>query len=255
MGAAWPRGVSPPPRPDARPPLPPAQLKAALVAAGVSPAITPEEGHHLRGLVLRAAQALKEGRGPDAVRLQREARDACESLAMPAESIVMELILGAYLVQLRQPPLAMEAYRRAATRASQMGLLKEEAQAYLALGALHGIEKRPDDAAIAYVRAGGLARQADLPILAIEAFRLAGINCRDRDAKIAAWRRALEVAGPLEPAVVATTSAAETARALAEVLRRAGLLHQATAMEKLGVAYETADAAPVMTEPGQLESG
>lgn len=241
MGAAWPRGVTPPPRPNAVR-LPPAQLKAAMIAAGISPAITPDEGHCLRRLLLRAAEALKARRGPDAVRLQREARDLCDSMGMTAESILMELILGTYLVQLNQRRLAIDTFRGAISRAETAGMKKEAAQGYLAIGSLAAVESRVHDAARAYASAGALAHDAGIALLAIEAYRLAGVYCTDVGVKVQTWMRALEIAGEMEPPAIKASSAAETARALAAVLRKNGLNAQAVQMEQQSVIFEAGPA-------------
>jgi tetratricopeptide (TPR) repeat protein len=211
-----------------------------------------DEGQRLRTLILRAAQALKAGRGPDAIRMQREARDLCDTMGLSRESVLMELVLGTYLVQLGQRPLAMETYQKAAARAEGGGMLKEAAQAQLALAALWLVDKRPDVASVAYGQAAELARRGDEPILAIEAYRLCGHHCADRNVKILTWRRALAVAGELDPPEAKASSAAEVARALADVLRRAGLHSQAAQMDQEGIALESgerATAAPTSDPP------
>lgn len=241
MGAAWPRGVAPPPRRNA-PTLPPAELKAAMVAAGISPAITPDEGRALRLLLLKGADALKTNRGPEAVRLQCEARDLCSSLGMAAESVLMELILGTYLVQLHQHKLAIDTFRTAVGRAEAAGLKKEAAQGQLALGALAAVDGRANDAATAYTRAGTLARGAGIALLAIEAYRLAGVYCADVELKVQTWKQALDIADELDHSTIKASSAAEVARALAAVLRKHGLTAQAVDMENQSVALEGGEA-------------
>jgi tetratricopeptide (TPR) repeat protein len=252
IGAAWPRAVMPPPRPG-QTMVPDGEIKAAMIAAGISPAISPGEGQKLRLLILRAAQALKAGRGTDAVFLQREARDYCDQIGLPKEAITMELVLGAYLVQLGHRPLAIQTYEKAGQRAEEMGMLKEAAQAHLAAGALHGVDKRPDQASLAYARAGALARRAGVPILAIECYRLSGHYCADMPVKVKAWRLALEVASELEANDVKASSAAETARALAVVLRKAGLLPQAAEMDRQSVAFESGELRPIPSPPAPRE--
>jgi hypothetical protein len=243
MGAAWPAGVSPPPRPGMTT-LPPAELKAAMIAAGISPAVTPDEAHSLRTLVLRAAQALKADRGPDAVRLQREARDLCNTIGMPTQAVMMELVLGTYLVQLGQRKLAVETFRSASERAETSDMPKEAAQAQLALGALAAVDGRPDLATLAYARAGELSVRAGITILAIEAYRLAGMHCADLSLKVQMWKRALSVATALEPAAQKASSAGETARGLATLLRKNGLHQQASEMDRQGAQLDAGTAEP-----------
>ncbi|MES1206890.1 MAG: hypothetical protein ABUS79_13215 [Pseudomonadota bacterium] len=234
MGAAWPR-VPPPPR-RGRTQLTQAEEKAALVDAGVDPPLTTEEGRTLRLLILRAAQALKTGRGSEAVRLQREARDLCDTLQMPKQAVLMELTLAAYLVYLAQRPLAAETYQKATARAEALNMPKEAAQAQLALAALHLVNKRPDLAAVTYARAGELARRGAVPLLAIEAYRLCGTYVTDTRLKADAWQKAVAIGGELDPPEAKASSAAEAARALAALLRKMGMHAQATHVEEQGVA-------------------
>jgi hypothetical protein len=250
MGAAWPV-VRPPMRPGAVE-MTPEKLKEALALSGITPPITAGDGQRLRTLILRAVQALKAQRGPDAIRIQREARDLCDAIGLSKESVLMELVLGAYLVQLGQRPLAMETYRKVAARAEGGGMPKEASQAQLALAALWLVDKRPDLASVAYGQAAELARKGNEPILAIEAYRLCGHHCADRNVKVLAWRRALAVAGDLDPPEAKASSAAEVARELADVLRKAGLHAQAAQMDQEGIVLESGEraiAAPTTDPP------
>jgi hypothetical protein len=243
IGAAWPPGVSPPPRLN-RPPPSPAQVREVLAAAGLPPSLADGTGDELRRLVLGGAVALRQGRGPEAVRLQREARDLCQRHGMVKESLIMELALGTYLVQLGQRALAITTLRAVVARAEEARHPQEGVQAHLALGMLYTLERKPLDASLAYVAAGRLAQQAGLDLLGIEAYRLAGSSMTDPGHKAKAWRAALDIARAAPPPEARASSAAETARALAALLRASGLHRQAEALEQESVSLEAGETAP-----------
>jgi tetratricopeptide (TPR) repeat protein len=233
VGAAWPRDVVPPPR-KGEPSRHPDDVAEAAAAAGVAPALVDGTTERIGRNVMRAALALRAGNGPEAVRLQREARDLCLEALLVREAVTMELILGTYLVQLGHPLRAEEVYLEAAARAREAELGELAAQAWLALGALHLGLKRSDRAAAAYAEAGMIARDAEASILAIEAFRMTGQVALDAGLEtqaVESWRTAIEIAQAEEAGVVKASSAAEVARALAAVCRRHGLDAQADALE------------------------
>lgn len=231
-GAAWPRGVVPPPR-KGKPNPSPAQVEAALREAGVSPGLAGEGGRQLRQKLLLAAQALRQ-RKVEAIRLQREARNLCLQAGLSRESVLMELMLASYLTHLGQPANALEQYETAFLRAQQEKLPQLAAQAQFAIGALHFLAKKPELAATAYVRGAECARAADVALLAIEGYRLAGQVLADlgrESLATQAWRSALAVAEKAPAEEAKASSGAETARALAALCRKHGLTAQALSLE------------------------
>jgi hypothetical protein len=76
VGAAWPAGVSPPPRRD-RPPADPATVEALLRQEGISLPLAGARGTELARAVMRGAQAMRRGEASAAVDLQTRARDLC----------------------------------------------------------------------------------------------------------------------------------------------------------------------------------
>ena len=239
VGAAWPRGVVPPPR-KGKPAPSPGQVEAALKEAGIAPGMAGEAGRQLRQKVLLAAQALRQKK-VDAIRLQREARDLCVEAGLRRESVLMELILASYLAHLGQPAKAIEQYEAAFVRAQQEQLPQQAAQAQLAIGALHFLARKQEAAAAAYVRGAECAKEAGVALLAIEGYRLAGQAWADMGKApqaTQAWRSALAVAETAPEAEVKASSAAETARALAALCRKHGLTAQAQSLEAQSLQLE-----------------
>jgi tetratricopeptide (TPR) repeat protein len=244
-GAAWPRGVVPPPR-KGKPTPSPAQVEAALKEAGIAPGIAGESGRQLRQKVLLAAQALRQKK-VEAIQLQREARDLCLKAGLIRESVLMELILASYLAHLGQPAKALEQYEAAFVRAQQEQLPQLAAQAQLAIGALHFLARKPELAAAAYLRGAECAKAADVALLAIEGYRLAGQAWADLgkgSLATQAWRSALAVAEKAPQEEVKASSAAETARALAALCRKHGLAAQAQSLEEQSLRLEHGEELP-----------
>jgi tetratricopeptide (TPR) repeat protein len=246
LGAAWPRGVTPPPRRKRRDAAGPPVDAEKIVGPAI--ALAGPAGPELRARILGAALAVREGRGPEAVRLQREARDLCLDAGLTREGTILEVVLGSYLVRFEDPALAREAYEAAAARAEAAGHRDLAAQAHLGLGALHLVGRAPDRALEAYSRAAEHATAAGgLALVAIEAFRLAGQVASDMgrpEIAAQAWRASVDAAARAAPVEAQASGAAEAARALAQHLRHRGqaaaadaLLDQARRFE-LGAAAE-----------------
>ena len=234
VGAAWPRGVSPPPRRD-RPSADPEAIDALLEQEGIPLPLAGTRGTQLSRAVLRAAQAMRRGQPPiEAVEHQARARDLCIDAALPREATLMELVLGAYLLAAQNPGTAARTYAAASERAERAGLPDLGAQAQLALGALHLRHGERAEAAVAYARGAALARQSGSAILTIEALRLAGqaqFDLGNEGEALRLWTMAMEMADAAPAGEVKASSAAEVARALAAVFRKRGLKDRAAALE------------------------
>src|SRR5581483_10191630 len=134
-------------------------------------------------------------------------------------------------------------YVQAGDIARARGLGELAAQTELALGMIEVVARAPERAAAHYAAAGRLAEEAKVDVLAIEAWRMAGqlaleMGSRLEMPAIDCWKRALAIAGALDPKMAQATSAAEIARALAGVYRRRGLPAQARAMDQRSVELE-----------------
>lgn len=248
FGTAFPVGVTPPRRVDDPPPLPKAQRDAALRQSGVNPALV-ERGPEIRAKALGAAIAMKEGRGPEAIEQQRQARDLCASVDRPELQVIMQITLASYLSGLEQRPAAKRELQAAVEVARTHGLLRPESQAHLALGLLHALDDEHPAAVRAYADAGRTAEAAGEPMLAIEGWRMAGqltARLRQDDAAVRAFGEALRIAGATPPPQVQRSSAPEAARQLAALYERRGMQAQAASL------YAQADA---MEQPSDMKPG
>lgn len=245
FGTAFPVGVTPPRRVDDPPPLPKEQRDAALRQSGVNPLLV-ERGPEIRAKALGASIAMKEGRGPEAIEQQRQARDLCASVDRPELQVIMQITLASYLSGLEQRPAAKRELQAAVEVARTHGLLRPESQAHLALGLLHALDAEHPAAVRAYADAGRTAEAAGEPMLAIEGWRMAGqltARLRQDDAAVRAFGEALRIAGATPPPQVERSSAPEAARQLAALYERRGMQAQAASL------YAQADAMESGEEP------
>lgn len=195
----------------------------------------------IRVKVLQASIAMKEGRGPEAVKAQREARDLCGEVNEPELWVITQVTLASYLSGLGQRPLAKRELRLAIEQAEQHQLGRLHAQALLALGMLHALDGEPGEAARAYSESARVAEANDEPILAIEGWRTAGqlaASHRQDDAAAQALQQALRLAADTPPADVKGSSAPEAARQLAAIYERRGMRAQAASLHVQADAME-----------------
>lgn len=241
--------VVPPPRPkDDRVPPTDQQLRAA----GISPLLAQGGGEALKQLVLGAALAMRETRTADAIQLQSRAAELCGEMEMPREQAINLFVLGGYFMAAGARDRARQTYVRIGELARSHRLLESEAQAELALGMLESVERRAPQAAAHYAAAGKLAEAANAIPLAMECWRVAGqlgIDSGLESSGVECWKRAISLAGGLEPELRPLTSAAETARALAALCRKRGLIPQAVALERQSVELEQQPPPPTAPEP------
>ncbi len=236
-GAAWPRGVLPPPR--AGEPPPPAEedreaIDIELAAAGVNPVLAGEQGARMQQYMLAAAVQLKQGNRAQAVAYQNEACRIAYASGAEREALMQHIALAGYQLTAGMEREAWTEYTSAAQRAGEWGCDLEHAQANLALALLEARYGRHAEAAACYGRAAESARRANATGLAIESWRLAGQMAAEAqlDERAAeCFYRAIELAEDAEPDVAKTSSAPEAARQLAARLRARGLLAQADSLE------------------------
>ena len=258
FGTAWPTGVQPPPRVDDPPPLAKEHRDAALQAAGVNPALI-EGGPKIRAAVLGAAMAMKEGRGSEAIGLQRQAAELCAAMGLTELQVISQTSLAAYLSGLGQRPAAKQLLGETVNLARAQGLHRSESQTLLALGLLHNLDGDPEASAQAYVESARAAEAGGEPQLAIESWRMAGqlaAGIRQDQAAVDAFAQALRVAGACEPDEVRRSSAPEAARQLAAVYERHLMHDQAGSLYAMADAMEAEDAKAEAesSETGELAS-
>jgi tetratricopeptide (TPR) repeat protein len=240
FGCAAPRGVTLPKRVDAPPPLDTKQRDAMLRQAGIEPEYL-EKTPHLRPLVLGAALAMKDKDGVRAVRLQREACQLAMSLKLLDVTVICQVALASYLSGLGQREAALSELRAAVKLAQGHGLGLQEAQARLAMALLLALDRRYPEAVREYQECASHAEEANVPLLAIEAWRLAGqLSLQQKQEAQAAscFREAIRVAAGATPETVKLSSASEVARRLASLCKDRGLQAQAESLFKQADAME-----------------
>lgn len=240
FGMAGPVGVTPPRRVDDPPPLPKEQRDAALRADGIEPALL-DRAPLVRVKVLQASIAMNEGRGPEAVQRQREARDLCADLGRSELWVILQVTLASYISGMGQHNLAKRELHLAIEQAGVHELGRLHAQSLLALGMLHALDREPVEAVRAYTEAAGVAEQAGELILAIESWRTAGQLAAAQGHEQSAARalhRALHLASEVPPADVKGSSAPEAARQLAAIYERRGMAPQAASLHVQADAME-----------------
>ncbi|NJK32898.1 MAG: tetratricopeptide repeat protein, partial [Deltaproteobacteria bacterium] len=182
---------------------------------------------------------LRLGKWSEALTHQRDARDLCGAAGLIELQAIAQITLASYLSGLDQRDLAKRELQGALALARSHNLLRIESQAHLALGLLHGLDRAYQPAMQSYVDAAKSAEAADEPILAIEAWRMAGQlagQIGQDDAAANALHEALRVATGVPVEARKTTSAPEAARQLAVICERHGMTAQAASL------YAQADA-------------
>lgn len=240
FGTAWPVGVVPPPRVDDPPPLPREQRDAALRAHGINPAFL-DAAPQIRAKTLGAALAMKEGRGADAIALQREATALCADLELFELLVITKTALASYLSGLGHRALAKQEVGEAIELSRQHALGRSESLAWLTLGLLHNLDGEHQQAVGAYTEAARSAEHAAEPILAIEGWRMAGqlaMGLRADQAAVDCFLLALRVAEDSDPELAKHSSAPEAARALANLYERRNMPAQAASLHAHADALE-----------------
>ncbi|WP_342381548.1 hypothetical protein NVS55_18150 [Myxococcus stipitatus] len=241
VGAAGPRGVSPPAKKtQAR--LSGEQRESLARELKMAPALfDPSFQQALRLKVFAAAHAMREGKSTEAIKGQREARDLCLDAGLNREAVILELVLGGYVLQAKQAPLALEVFCDARKRAEAHELAELAVQAQLSAASTLLMLQRFESAALAYAEAGKLGLVASQPLLAIEGYRMCGqvlARAGNVAEATAAWRKALEVTRSATADERTASSAPEVARQLAALCRKHGLKAQAESLEAQAVALE-----------------
>lgn len=240
FGMAGPVGVTPLRRVDDPPSLPQEQRDAALRTDGIEPVLL-DRAPLVRVKALQASIAMSEGRGPEAVQRQREARDLCADLGQPELWVILQVTLASYVSAAGQRGLAKRELRLAIERAAAHGLGRLHAQSLLALGMLHALDREPVEAVRAYTEAAQVAEQAGELILAVESWRTAGQLAAAQgheQSAASALQRALLLASEAPPADVKGSSAPEAARQLATIYERRGMGAQAASLHVQADAME-----------------
>lgn len=161
---AGPRGVTPPARPDVQVRVPDAD--------GV-------RRREIGKLSLQASLAAARGRDPEAVELQRRARDLATEASWTSEAITLEIALGSRLVAAGATQEAEASFARAIEAANANAMHDKAATAGLGLAATRALRGKKPDALVAYTDAAIAADKSGSAPLAIEANRAAGRTARE----------------------------------------------------------------------------
>jgi tetratricopeptide (TPR) repeat protein len=240
IGRAGPRGITPPRRIDEPPPMPREELAAALRSAGVNPEYC-EKAPELQRLILGAAVAMKNGESAEAVSQQQAAGDLAFSLGLFDVTVLCRTALSSYLTAFGRREEALRVLQSAADLAKERGFALQESQAHLGIGLLLALAERYEDSADAYSVCARCAEAANVPVLAIEAWRMAGqvaLQVPDRERACQSFREAIRVAEVSEVEAVKDSTASEVARKLAETYDYLDMPQQAESLRAEADAME-----------------
>lgn len=251
---AWPYGVRPPPRPRWRskgsdaPTTPSAKPASQADSPGSPPPAgsddpsqpdapdTTDFEHELSLLVRRAEAEMQQERGPEALRLQTQARELCREHGQPVRAVEMEMMLGGYLMRLDQPRLAAATFVRADESAYEHQAYGLASRARLNEGVAHEADGSVVDAIRAYRRTIETGKGiGESPRIVFEAYRRAGeaalkegleIDC------IGLWADAVAYGKELEPDQRGSTLK-DLAKRLSEMLTRHRRYSQAREIDRI----------------------
>lgn len=229
---AWPKGVRPPPRPGFD--------RHGQREAPAEESVPPDPAKELRVHVRRAALAMRQDDGPEAIRRQAAARDLCLAEGRVRDAISMELVLAAYMLQLGQQPLAITAFDQAAVRAHEGEHWDLATQAHLAAAHTRDAAGDPAGALAEYRHAIATARKAeDLRLLFVAYWEAGQIALRiqlEIDC-IALWGDAFADARAREPADLRGTRAKDVTIELSKLLARYRRYSDAREVERAAGAF------------------
>lgn len=231
----WPAGAEPPSERATELDLPPRDPTAKPAPPPAPPA--PEEPKETIALcVKRAALAMNRNDGPEAARQQARARDLCVADGRLEDAVRMELVLGGYMLDLRETRQAQASFDRAARMASEVPAHGLEAQSRYAEASTWRSLQQVDAMMRSYWEGIDAAKRGDEPRLAFEGYWEAGKVLRPIDRRkstlVSLWSDAVAYANTLEPAKLKGTRLPDIAEGLAEVLRSMRRQGDARAIEE-----------------------
>ena len=174
-----------------------------------------------KAALIEAAAAAQSSRMVDAYTTQVQAVDAAQS-ATPEELVAHQMCLAGYALGAGHPDTAVENFELAARWAEGAELSALQAQALLAIGAIHEAANRHEGAAAAFGLAGSLAERASSPVLAVGAWLSAARHAERLDnlpEAVGAYGHAIRLSDT-DPDVAAAVDAPAIRRRLAAVLER-----------------------------------
>jgi tetratricopeptide (TPR) repeat protein len=233
LGMAGPR-EAPPPRHNA--PAPDPQKNASELEAAGAPAglANPEAMQALRIELTSVALAQEMGDTNAALEHETQARDAALGAGLTEQAAILDLMLGAQMMQGGSSSAALRQFERVIKNSGNTGQPKIEAQAHMAKAATLLGEKRPHEASQAYLAGAAAAEKADSKPLVIECYRMLGQIWLDQGNPVeagTAFGRAVAVANKGTEEEAVGSSAPQAARQLAAIYRSQGLAQHAQSLE------------------------
>ncbi len=179
---------------------------------------------------------MQQERGPEALRLQTQARELCSEHGHPVRAVEMEMMLGGYLMRLDQPRLAAATFVRADESAYEHQSYALACRARLNEGVAHEADDSVVDAIRAYRRAIETGKGiGESPRIVFEAYRRAGEAALKQGLEIdciGLWADAVAYGQELEPDQRGSTLK-ELAKRLSEMLTRHRRYSQAREIDRI----------------------
>ncbi|AGP41964.1 hypothetical protein [Sorangium cellulosum] len=218
------------------PPLPTEEQQRALEAAAGRRLPSVGAAARLRAFLLGAGQKTASRDPLGAAEDYRRARELCRAEGLALEESMVLIALGGACLAANAVDLAIEGYRKAAELAEGREAWPVVCQAWLGAGGAYLTAKRYAPAAVAYRASASAATRGRIPLLQIEALRMAGtcslLDGRREDA-VAAWQEAVDAGAALDAPIRCASTFPQVASALVELLQRVGLRLQAAHVRSL----------------------
>ncbi|XXX76646.1 hypothetical protein WMF30_54260 [Sorangium sp. So ce134] len=218
------------------PPLPSEEQQRALEAAVGRRLPSAGAAAQLRAILLGAGQKTASSDPLGAAEDYRRARELCRAEGLVLEESMVLVALGGACLAASSVDLAVESYRKAAELAEGREAWPVACQAWLGAGGAYLAAKRYAPATVAYRASADVARRGRIPLLVIEALRMAGtcslLDGSTQDA-MAAWQEAVDAGAALDAPIRSASTFPQVASALVELLLRVGLRLQAAHVRSL----------------------
>jgi tetratricopeptide (TPR) repeat protein len=186
----------------------------------------PTKTQELASLLLDAAESTRQGGSTKAMELYRRAIVLCRAEDLMIEEACVRMALAGACLAAGEAPAALESYRKAAELGEKKKAFPITCQAWLGAAGICFTFKRYQHAATAYESAAEAARRAPLPLLRVEALRMAGtchlLRGSEEDALLA-WIGAVSTGVAMNSPERKVSTLAQAAEALSELLNEVGL--------------------------------
>jgi tetratricopeptide (TPR) repeat protein len=205
-------------------------VSRACGGAAIDSQAASSKGPTLAHVLLDAVERTAQNDPIGAAALYRRAIALCKAEALMIEEACVRMALaGAYLAA-GEAPAALESYRQAANLGEKKEAFPIVCLAWLGVAGVCFAFKRYQHAATAYESAAEAARRATLPLLRVEALRMAGtchlLRGSEEDALLA-WIGAVSTGVGMNGPERKVSTLAQAAEALRELFNEVGLSQHA----------------------------